>query len=62
MSRIDVSDKRLRRRTPVRFKHVRDDLGELLRSVGLDLDLSESFLERAHFEGCLLYTSDAADE
>ena len=51
MSRIDVSDKRLRRRTPVRFKHVRDDLGELLRSVGLDLDLSESFLERAHFEG-----------
>ena len=51
MSRIDVSDKRLRRRTPVRFKHVRDDLAELLRSVGLDLDLSESFLERAHFEG-----------
>ncbi len=46
-----MSDKRLRRRTPVRFKHVRDDLGELLRSVGLDLDLSESFLERAHFEG-----------
>ena len=41
-----MSDKRLRRRTPVRFKHVRDDLGELLRSVGLDLDLSESFLER----------------
>ena len=51
MSRIGVSDKRLRRRTPVRFKHVRDDLVELLRSVGLDLDLSESFLERAHFEG-----------
>ena len=46
-----MSDKRLRRRTPVRFKHVRDDLGELLSSVGLNLDLSESFLERAHFEG-----------
>ena len=51
LSRKAVRDKRLRRRTPVRFKHVRDDLGELLRSVGLDLDLSESFLERAHFEG-----------
>ena len=46
-----MSDKRLRRRTPVRFKHVRDDLSELMSSVGLDLDLSESFLERAHFEG-----------
>ena len=48
---MGVSDKRLRRRTPVRFKHVRDDLSELMSSVGLDLDLSESFLERAHFEG-----------
>ena len=46
-----MSDKKLRRRTPVRYKHVREDLSELLRSVGLDLDLSESFLERAHFEG-----------
>ena len=46
-----MSEKKLRRRTPIRYKHVRDDLSELLRSVGLDLDLSESFLERAHFEG-----------
>ncbi len=50
LSRIGVSDKRLRRRTPVRYKHMREDLSELMDSVGLDLDLSESFLERAHFE------------
>ena len=46
-----VSEKRLRRRTPVRFKHVREDIRQLGESVGLELDLAESFLERAHYEG-----------
>ena len=46
-----VSEKRLRRRTPVRHKHVREVIRRLGESVGLDLDLTESFLEKAHFEG-----------
>jgi len=46
-----VSEKRLRRRTPVRFKQVREDIRQLGESVGLELDLAESFLERGHFEG-----------
>ena len=46
-----MSEKRLRRRTPVRYKHIRDDIHKLTESVGLELDLSESFLERGHFEG-----------
>ena len=46
-----MSEKRLRRRTPVRYKHVRDDIIMLTESVGLELDLAESFLERGHFEG-----------
>jgi len=46
-----VSEKRLRRRTPVRFKQVREDIRQLGGSVGLELDLAESFLERGHFEG-----------
>ena len=41
----------MRRRTPVRYKHIRDDIHKLTESVGLELDLSESFLERGHFEG-----------
>ena len=45
-----VSEKRLRRRTPVRFKQVREDIRQLGESVGLELDLAESFLERGHFE------------
>jgi len=49
--RKGVSEKRLRRRTPVRYKHVRDDIIMLTDSVGLELDLTESFLERGHFEG-----------
>lgn len=50
-TRKGVSEKRLRRRTPVRYKHVRDDIIMLTESVGLELDLAESFLERGHFEG-----------
>ena len=50
-TRKGVSEKRLRRRTPVRYKHVRDDIIMLTDSVGLELDLAESFLERGHFEG-----------
>ena len=46
-----MSEKRLRRRTPVRYKHVREDIHMLTESVGLELDLTESFLERGHFEG-----------
>ncbi|SVB90947.1 uncharacterized protein METZ01_LOCUS243801, partial [marine metagenome] len=37
-----VSEKRLRRRTPVRFKQVREDIRQLGESVGLELDLAES--------------------
>ena len=50
-TRKGVSEKRLRRRTPVRYKHVREDIQMLTGSVGLELDLTESFLERGHFEG-----------
>jgi len=49
-ARRGVSEKRLRRRTPVRYKHLRDDIRMLTESVGLELDLTESFLERGHFE------------
>ncbi len=43
-------DKRLRRRTPVRLKQIRDVARELGSWIGHDVDLS-GFLEQAHYHG-----------
>jgi len=45
-----VSDKRLRRRTPVRFKQVRNVVQELSKRIGVELDLAPAFLEKANFD------------
>ncbi len=43
-------DKRLRRRTPVRLKQIRDVAEDLGSWIGRDIDLS-GFLEQAHYQG-----------
>ncbi|SVB19185.1 uncharacterized protein METZ01_LOCUS172039, partial [marine metagenome] len=43
-------DKRLRRRTPVRLKQIRDVAEDLGSWIGRDIDLS-GFLEHAHYQG-----------
>ena len=45
-----MTDKRLRRRTPVRLKQIRDVAGDLGSWIGRDIDLS-GFLEQAHYQG-----------
>ena len=45
-----MSDKRLRRRTPVRFKQVRNVVQELSTRIGVELDLASAFLEKANFD------------
>ena len=45
-----VSDKRLRRRTPVRFKQIRDIAAELSARIAIDIDIKSAFLERANFD------------
>ena len=45
-----MSDKRLRRRTPVRFKQVRNVVQELSKRIGVKLDLAPAFLEKANFD------------
>ena len=45
-----MSDKRLRRRTPVRFKQVRNVVQELSKRIGVELDLTSAFLEKANFD------------
>ena len=45
-----MSDKRLRRRTPVRFKQIRDIAAELSARIALDIDIKSAFLEKANFD------------
>ena len=45
-----VSDKRLRRRTPVRFKQIKDIVAELSSRISLDIDIKSAFLEKANFD------------
>ena len=40
----------MRRRTPVRFKQVRDVVAELSERIGVDIDISTAFLEKANFD------------
>tara|TARA_B110000495_G_C22905286_1_gene528386 strand:- start:561 stop:1064 length:504 start_codon:yes stop_codon:yes gene_type:complete len=46
-----VNDKRLRRRTPVRYKQVKNIIEDISFNTGIDIDISSSFLEMAHFDG-----------
>jgi PUA domain protein len=50
-------DKRLRRRTPVRLKQIRDVAGDLGSWIGREIDLS-GFLEQAHYQGTDLILID----
>ena len=45
-----VSEKRLRRRTPVRWKQIRKEIQEISERIDVELNLSSSFLERGHFQ------------
>ena len=45
-----VSEKRLRRRTPVRLKQVRAVVAELSKRIGVELDFASAFLEKANFD------------
>ncbi|MFL2966063.1 MAG: PUA domain-containing protein [Candidatus Thalassarchaeaceae archaeon] len=45
-----MSEKRLRRRTPVRFKQVKNIIAELSERIGVDIDGRTVFLEKANFD------------
>ena len=45
-----MSDKRLRRRTPVRFKQIRDIATELSARIAVNIDIKSTFLEKANFD------------
>ena len=45
-----MSEKKLRRRTPVRYKQVRSIINEIVRNIGIEFDISEKFLEKANFD------------
>ena len=53
-----MSVKRLRRRTPLRFKQIRSISDEVEGRLGVSLNLANSFLEEAHFEGIDLILVD----
>ena len=46
-----MSEKRLRRRTPVRYKQVKHIIEEITSHTGLNIDISSKFLEKGHFDG-----------
>lgn len=50
--------KRLRRRTPLRFKQIKPISNEVEALLGVPLNLSRSFLEEAHFDGVDLILVD----
>ena len=50
LSELLVSEKRLRRRTPVRLKQIRKEIQEISERIKVELNLSNSFLERGHFQ------------
>lgn len=45
-----VSEKRLRRRTPVRWKQIRKEMSEISDIIGVELNFPTSFLEKGHFQ------------
>ena len=47
---LTVTEKRLRRRTPVRFKQVKNIIAELSERIGVDIDGRTVFLEKANFD------------
>tara|TARA_B100000900_G_C20589030_1_gene720861 strand:+ start:146 stop:682 length:537 start_codon:yes stop_codon:yes gene_type:complete len=49
-SEVDVKEKRIRRRTPVRWKQIRKEMNELAEITGKELNISNQFLERGHFQ------------
>ena len=53
-----MTEKRLRRRTPLRFKQIKAISSEIEARLNVDLNLSSSFLEEAHFEGVDLIVVD----
>ena len=53
-----MTEKRLRRRTPLRFKQIKAVSSEIEARLNVALNLSSSFLERAHFEGIDLIVVD----
>ena len=53
-----MTEKRLRRRTPLRFKQIRNISYEIEARLEVVLNLSGSFLEEAHFEGIDLIVVD----
>ncbi len=55
--RDDMVDKRMRRRTPVRLKQIRDVSQQISSWMGRDVDLS-GFLEQAHFQSTDLILVD----
>ncbi|MEC7744689.1 MAG: PUA domain-containing protein [Candidatus Thermoplasmatota archaeon] len=46
-----MGEPRMRKRKPVRHKHVREVERQLGDVLGMDIDLSDGFIELAHFEG-----------
>ena len=53
-----MTEKRLRRRTPLRFKQIKAISSEIEARLNVTLNLSSSFLEEAHFEGVDLIVVD----
>ena len=47
---LTVTEKRLRRRTTVRFKQVKNIIAELSERIGVDIDGRTVFLEKANFD------------
>jgi len=45
-----VSEKKLRRRTPVRYKQVKTIIDEISIMIGSNFDISDRFLEKANFD------------
>ncbi len=50
LSELIVSEKRIRRRTPVRWKQIRNEMKELSETIGVELSFPNSFLEKGHFQ------------
>ncbi len=50
LSQVIVSEKRIRRRTPVRWKQIRKEMKELSDVIGIDLNFPDLFLEKGHFQ------------
>lgn len=46
-----MSEKRLRRRTPVRYKQVREIVNQIKSTIDSEFDISSDFLEKGHYEG-----------